>query len=101
MTIRMDPHAWDRMAERGTSTAEVEEVIRTGALALDERQQQVLCNEPSDGVVLELGEQDRLTAAAPGGGGFLDAHIRRRAPVSGLRIRFRRSVQILMKIRRW
>jgi uncharacterized protein YuzE len=29
-------------------------------IRLDERQQQVLCNEPSDGVVLELGEDDRI-----------------------------------------
>ena len=29
-------------------------------IRLDERQQQVLCNEPSDGVVLELGDDDRI-----------------------------------------
>jgi uncharacterized protein YuzE len=29
-------------------------------IRLDERRQQVLCKEPSDGVVLELGEEDRI-----------------------------------------
>jgi uncharacterized protein YuzE len=29
-------------------------------IRLDERRQQVLCTEPSDGVVLELGEEDRI-----------------------------------------
>ena len=33
MEIRIEPHTSDRLAERGTTTAEVEDVIRTGTLA--------------------------------------------------------------------
>ena len=33
MEIRIEPHTSDRLAERGTTTAEVEDVIRTGVLA--------------------------------------------------------------------
>ena len=73
MEIQIDPHTMERAEERGTNEDEIKDVIDTGKvnilyndntdllyIRLDDRKQDIINRRVSEGIVLDIGEGDRI-----------------------------------------